>query len=340
MIENRILTGDCFETLKTLPDKSVNACVTSPPYYMLRDYGGVDKQIGLEQTPQAYIENLLAVFGEVYRVLKDDGTLWVNIADSYGRGCRGSANSNKPSPKHRWHSNEFPAYGNPSVSKSLTGIPFRFALAMIDAGWLLRQDIIWSKPSCMPESVKDRFCKSHEYIFFFVKQLDYYFNHKNALERAVSVQDKGRPYRNSDYSVNAQGQKAGYERDRIAQREYVKIGNSALFEEEGADVEITALRTMRDVWRVNPEPSREKHYAMFPQKLIKPCIECGCPEGGIVLDPFMGSGTTALVAKKLGRRYIGCEINAEYVRIAERRIAEINPLFDREEERQSVVSKD
>jgi site-specific DNA-methyltransferase (adenine-specific) len=315
MIADTILPGNSLDTLKTLPDKSVDCCVTSPPYYMLRNYGGNEGLIGLEKTPSEYITNLISIFRQVYRVLKDEGTLWVNIGDSYGRG-----NSNN--------------------SKSMTGLPFRFALAMIDSGWILRQDIIWAKPSCMPESVKDRFCRSHEYLFFFVKQPRYYFNHSAALEPAIGYDGrKDTRYKIADYDKSVFGTKK-MSRERGSQRGYASkeghqdlIGqppqyhgnaiHSQFFDKTGIP-----LRTKRDVWTIPTEPSREKHYAMFPQKLVMPCILCGCPENGIVLDPFMGSGTTAIVAKKLMRKYIGCEINPEYIKMEERRLAEINPLFE------------
>jgi DNA modification methylase len=194
-------------------------------------------------------------------------------------------------------------------------------------GWILRQDIIWAKPSCMPESVKDRFCRSHEYLFFFVKKPRYYFNHRHALEKAAS-------YNGQKDTAATFGMIESASRDRNAafqpKRGYAAKPDATglLPQRHGSSIETAEMRVMRDVWRVPPEPSKTAHYAMFPQKLIIPCILCGCPENGIVLDPFMGSGTTAAVAKKLGRKYIGCEINPEYARMAERGIAEINPLFE------------
>jgi DNA modification methylase len=325
---NTIVQGDCAETLKLLPDKSVDMCITSPPYYMLRDYG-IAGQVGIEETPELYIERLITVFNEVCRVLKDTGTLWVNIADSYGRANRGTANTGKINTKHNYHHNQFPMAGNTLQSKTLTGIPFRFALAMINAGWILRQDIIWAKTSCMPESVKDRFCKSHEYMFFFAKQQNYYFNHEAALEKAVSYDGRDER-RNSDYLIKTQNRKEGTKRNVYPQkRGYAgKPDETGLLpQHHGANIVYTAMRTKRDVWTINPEPSGEKHYAMFPQALIRTPVLCGCPKGGIVLDPFIGSGTTAIVAKKLGRNYVGCELNPEYIKIAKKRIADINPLF-------------
>jgi site-specific DNA-methyltransferase (adenine-specific) len=283
MIENRVFTGDCGDILKTFPDNSVDCCVTSPPYFGLRDYG-MQGQIGLEKTPDEYIGRLLAVFGEVRRVLKDVGTLWVVIGDSYNPGVNNAGNTHQ---------------------KSLLGIPFRLALALIDEGWILRQDIIWHKTMPMPESVKDRFCRSHEYLFFLTKKKNYYFDYKNALEPANT----------------GDGNQTAIYRS-------IQDGTAKLYWRCQKTPDGRTLRLKRDVWAIGQEQFHGKHYAVYPQKLIEPCILCGCPENGIVLDPFMGSGTTAVVAKKFGRKYTGVEINPEYVKIAERRIAEINPLFE------------
>jgi DNA modification methylase len=326
METNAIIQGDCLDILKTLPDKSVDCCVTSPPYYMLRDYG-IAGQIGLEETPDEYISKLTAVFNEVYRVLKNEGSLWLNIGDSYNGSGKNSGNTRPLSSKQ--HANTAshatkPLFVAGMKPKQLIGVPWRLAFAMQADGWILRQDIIWAKPSCMPESVKDRFCKSHEYLFFFVKQPRYYFNHRHALEKAAGYDGR----KDTKYKGGEKDTACGAH-ERWPRRSYAaKSGETGLLPQfHGSSIATAALRTMRDVWRINAEPSEIGHYAMFPQKLITPCILCGCPENGTVLDPFMGSGTTAVVAKKLGRRYIGCEINPEYVRMAERRIAEINPLF-------------
>jgi DNA modification methylase len=300
MLENIILSGDSLDLIKTLPEGSVDCCVTSPPYFNLRVCGDNPKQIGLEQTPEAYVERLLAVFREVRRVLKDSGTAWVNLGDSYNGSGKNNGNTkpmtciqNTNTASHettRLRLDNLPA-------KSLIGIPWRFALAMQADGWILRQDIIWAKPSPMPESVKDRFCRSHEYLFLFSKRQDYYFDYSCAQEPAVKRISPGRQDTGNEY-------------------------------EDAATSIRTGWRLKRDVWTVCSEPSSEAHYAMFPQRLILPCILCGCPENGIVLDPFMGSGTTAVVAMKLLRKFIGCEINPEYVRIAEARIQNEKGLFD------------
>jgi DNA modification methylase len=320
-IENRVFTGNSLGILKTFPGKSADCCVTRPPYYRLRDYG-VPGQIGLEDTPDEYIAKLAAVFREIRRVLKDEGTLWVVIGDSYNGSGKNAGNTRPLKAKQMTNGKSretMPSILKGFPAKSLYGIPFRLALALMNEGWILRQDIVWHKAAPMPESVKDRFFRSHEYLFFFVKKPRYYFNHRHALEKAASFngqKNASEPLGKSE----AARPKRGYA---------VKPDATGLLpQRHGSSIETAEIRVMRDVWRVTPEPSKIAHYAMFPQKLITPCILCGCPENEIVLDPFMGSGTTAVVAKKLGRKYIGCEINPEYARIAERRIAEINPLFE------------
>jgi DNA modification methylase len=338
MNTNFIYQGDCLSTLKTLPDKSVDCCVTSPPYFQMRDYGGIKSQIGLENTPEEYVEKLSAIFSEVRRCLKDSGTLWLNIADSY-------AGSGKGSSKTEYNISEieetrfralprFLEYKSAVCQrKSLIGIPWRLAFALQERGWILRQDIIWAKPSCMPESVKDRFCRSHEYLFLFTKQPRYYFNHKHALEPATGYDGrKDTSVSLGNFEAIVHNRDAAAKRERWPQRGYTtkpdETGLTA--QHHGSNIETNVLRTKRDVWWITTEPSEVPHYAMFPQKLITPCILCGCPENGIVLDPFMGSGTTAIVAKKLMRKYVGCEINPEYITIANMRLADEMPLFDEE----------
>ena len=372
MSVNCILEGNNIDTLKTLPNGFVNCCVTSPPYYGLRDYGTatweggnyecdhkipkceidpkrkdenrsshifrfnrdkchkcgavrIDNQIGLESTPEQYIKRLVEVFREVKRILRDDGTLWVNIGDSYagGAGRWGGANgigdkqaSNKGScsgqiekPKKWEHEIIKP--------KDLIGIPWMLAFALRADGWYLRQDIIWVKPSPMPESVKDRCTKSHEYIFLLSKSRQYYFN-SNAIKEPAAYDGrkdtlmKGCPkYTNENYA-----------------KFNVQTFNTKKHERWKKDEHNNYVRNKRSVWTVATEPSGLGHFAMFPQKLILPCILAGCPENGIVLDPFMGSGTTAAVAVKNLRKYIGCEINPEYIKIAEKRILEEKGLFN------------
>ena len=328
----QILNGDCREVLKTLPEGSVNMCVTSPPYYGLRNYktavwsggdptcehiekvaahGGEradrdqagntfyykgtcqkcgatseDHQIGLEETPEEYIAQLVEVFREVRRTLRDDGTLWVNIGDSYYNYRSGTAfvkqsvaKTNQDLPTHS------PSRNNKLEglkSKDLIGIPWMLAFALRADGWYLRQDIIWHKPNPMPESVKDRCTKAHEYIFLLSKSKNYYFDHEAIREPTVADND---------------------------------------------------MRQKRSVWTVNTKPYREAHFATFPTELITPCIQAGCPKDGMVLDPFGGSGTTGYVADKLGRNATLIELNPQYIEIAENRIdppeSRLNPnLFE------------
>lgn len=318
--ERKLYQGDCFEVLKTLPDRSIDCCVTSPPYYGLRDYGTgewvggdpncphrrlskrsdktitghkqeelagnvgdaiyksvcplcgavrVDKQIGLEETPEKYIERLTQVFHEVKRCLKDDGTLWVNIGDSY------------------------------NSEKNLVGIPWMLAFALRADGWYLRQDIIWHKPNPMPESVKDRFTKSHEYIFLFSKSPHYYFDYKAVQEDCVCKNDR----RFGEGRIAYDGKRTDGA-DKHAQQSFVVVNEK---------------RNKRDVWSVSPKPVKDAHFATYPEELIEPCILAGSREEGVVLDPFFGSGTTGRVAEKLNRKWVGIELNKDYVDIALRR---------------------
>jgi DNA modification methylase len=327
MIENRILTGNSLDILKTLPEQSVDCCVTSPPYFNLRNYGNIPGQIGIEEHPDAYIKRLIEIFREVKRILKDDGTLWVNIGDTYNGSGKNNGNTKPISSKQK--SNTASHYLKPLNLKyipqqSLIGIPWRFAFAMMEEGWILRQDIIWAKPSPMPESVRDRFCKSHEYIFMFVKQKNYFFNINGALEPAVTpiriIRNTGYVTKKGDTGLTPQHLYHGG-------RPFAKKNNQDRNDTGNMYID-TGYRLKRDVWTVATTPSTDEHYAMYPEKLIFHCILCGCRDNGIVLDPFMGSGTTAVVAMKLLRKYIGVEINPEYIKIAERRIANERGLFD------------
>jgi len=306
---NHILLGDSIDTLKTLPDCSMDCCVTSPPYYGLRDYG-MDGQIGLEKTPREYIWRLVEVFREVHRVLRDDGTLWVNIGDSYAGSRQGWANrdsmeSYNPSPgsplraiKKTW---------NGIKAKDLIGIPWMLAFALRDDGWHLRQDIIWNKPNAMPESVTDRCTRAHEHIFMFSKSAKYYYDHKAIMEPAVKTGVKS-------FTDNGRDKQRGHGRRHA--------GFNGRYAERLALDGPPAMRNRRDVWTVATRPLAGAHFAAFPSELILPCVLAGSREGGTVLDPFMGSGTTALVAAGNRRRYVGCEINPEYAKLAERRISE------------------
>jgi DNA modification methylase len=308
---NKIYQGDCIEVLKTFPDNSIHCCVTSPPYYGLRDYGQ-DGQIGLEETPEAFVQKLVEVFREVKRVLKDDGTLWLNLGDSYwGGGWKGSqtdlsgtkqgtnagtlcGKDLKKDPKH------------PIIkSKDLVGIPWMVAFALRADGWYLRQDIIWHKPNPMPESVTDRCTKSHEYIFLLSKSQRYFYD-------ADAIKDRMVP---SSIKRNQSGWNGNEDRGYVSgkQNHISKyMGSNAAKEAEFAN--------KRSVWTITTKPFSDAHFATYPEDLIVPCIKAGCPKGGIVLDPFGGAATTALVAHKLRRDWVMIELNQDYINIAEKRL--------------------
>ena len=308
-MRDTILFGDCKETLSAFLPKTARMCVTSPPYYGLRDYGGEDKQIGQENTPEEYIQNLVEVFRGVRDVLTDDGTLWVNIGDSYYNYRPGKAYvkqtvaSNKQdlpdySPKR---SNKLEGY----KEKDLIGIPWMLAFALRADGWYLRQDIIWHKPNPMPESVKDRCTKSHEYIFLLSKNKKYYYDHEAIKEKAVGERWGGNTPINMNNTKDTSNQFSGLTRPRKM---------------------VYDKRNKRSVWKVNLKPYKGSHFAVFPPDLIEPCIKAGSQEGDCILDPFMGSGTTAMVAKSLGRDYIGCELHEDYGNLIEKRIREYHPV--------------
>lgn len=307
MVINKVYLGDSLENIKTFPDECIDCVVTSPPYYGLRDYG-VDGQIGLEDSPESYIERLVTLFREIRRVLKKDGTLWVNLGDSYN----GSGGNHKEGGKNDTGFQgviglKYKGRGN-SVDglkpKDLIGIPWMFAFAMRADGWYLRQDIIWAKPNPMPESVTDRCTKSHEYIFLLSKSEKYYFNNE-AIQEEAATQEDPRIGKRREYDGIRKGEEG------TGNRAFVSLNTR----EDGL-----VVRNKRDIWTVNVKPNKEAHFATYPEELIVPCILAGCPEKGTVLDPFMGSGTTGIVARKLGRNFIGCELNPEYQKMAERRI--------------------
>ena len=299
---DKIITGNAIEVLKELPDCSVDCCITSPPYLGLRDYG-VNGQIGLENSVQDYINRLTDIFKEVRRVLKNDGTLWLNIGDSYV-----SSNSEYSNCKR----------------KDLIGVPWLLAFALRNDGWYLRQDIIWEKPNAMPESVKDRCTKSHEYIFLFSKQSKYYFDYEAIKEPAVGFNNIVPAGSKGTLRPNSRLRK-GNSRTFRGGGVYTKgqsFNNSAetTRESHGNSENITGLRNKRSVWTVATQGYKEAHFATFPEKLIEPCVLAGSRDGGIILDPFIGSGTTAVVAKKFNRGFIGIELNPEYVEMTKRRL--------------------
>lgn len=344
MTLNIIHNTDCLQGLRELPDCSVNCCVTSPPYYGLRDYG-VDGQIGLEETPEAYVEKMVTVFREVRRVLKDDGTLWLNLGDSY----QSNPKSDFGDPKYNGGRDRI---DNPNRKrlpglkpKDLIGIPWMVAFALRADGWYLRQDIIWHKPNPMPESVTDRCTKAHEYIFLLSKSARYYYDadaikqpvvDATVLRLAQQIEKQkgsdrvpgktngnmkavgpGRKPRPDDDRGGNQGSGRGIPAMAIDGKGV--NGHSGYFDSCGNLIG-EGMANKKSVWVIPTMPFSEAHFATFPEDLIVPMIKAGCPEGGTVLDPFMGAGTTALVAYKLNRNYIGSEINPDYCRIAEKRL--------------------
>ena len=280
-MKDTILFGDCRETLKQFDEKA-RCCVTSPPYYGLRDYGGEGNQIGQEQSPEEYIQEMVNVFRLVRDNLTDDGTLWLNIGDSYYNyrkdGCipkQTFSNSRQDLPKTTpRRSNKHEGLKD----KDLIGIPWMLAFALRADGWYLRQDIIWHKPNPMPESVRDRCTKSHEYIFLLSKSQNYYFDVDSIKELTID-------------------------------------GNN--------------LKRKKSVWSINKKPYKGSHFAVYPPELIIPCIKAGSEKNDIILDPFMGSGTTAMVAKSLGRHYIGCELHEDYGNLIKNRIGEVRGTLEK-----------
>ena len=296
-----VIVGDCIESMRGMDAASIDCCVTSPPYYGLRDYGH-EGQIGLEETPDAYVAKLVEVFREVRRVLRDDGTLWLNLGDSYASDTKGSGGPSAKQLSNAGSRFEPRRFKHGVKPKDLVGIPWMVAFALRADGWYLRQDIIWHKPNPMPESVRDRCTKAHEYIFLLSKGPKYYFD-AEAIKEPVSPDMLRRA-------------KAGHTR---GQGKLDKSRNDA------ATVRPTNItgttRNRRSVWTVTTKPFKGAHFATFPPDLIEPCILAGCPEGGVVLDPFGGAGTTGLVAKRHGRNAILCELNPDYAEMAKNRIA-------------------
>lgn len=311
-----LLTGDALDVLATLPEQSIQTCITSPPYFGLRDYGH-DGQIGLEQTPDEYVAKLVQVFREVRRVLADDGTVWLNLGDSYAAqrggthqpaetlaGGKGGKTDTGERVNRGRHDGTNPTRNASAIGlkhKDLIGIPWRVAFALQADGWYLRQDIIWAKPNPMPESVRDRCTKAHEYIFILAKSARYYYDAEAIAEPARYP--------------NGSGNAAGNRYIKAAETD-PKMRTKAGLAEIGA----RDTRNKRSVWTVTTKPYKAAHFATFPPDLIEPCILAGCPEGGTVLDPFSGSGTTGQVALEQGRKYLGIELNPKYQGLAVSRI--------------------
>lgn len=317
-----VIIGDALDVLREMESDSVNVCVTSPPYYGLRDYG-IRGQIGLEQTPEEYIQKMVQVFQEVRRVLRPDGTLWVNIGDSYATASGEQPPTN--TRNSRGHTKKKVPEGY--KKKDLIGVPWMLAFALRADGWYLRQDIIWQKPNCMPESVKDRCTKSHEYIFLMSKSQKYYFD-SEAISEPIAANTVKRCLQNIAYQSGSYRQPGRNGRSmkaampRFGGKKYGDNTSAEARTKSGKEYLAKARRNKRDVWSVSTCGFKGAHFAVFPEKLVEPCILAGCPENGIVLDPFAGSGTTGVVAKRLGRKFIGIEINPEYQQIATKRISD------------------
>ncbi|MGE7932138.1 DNA-methyltransferase [Viridibacillus arvi] len=314
---NTIHQGHSLEVLKTLPGQMVNTVVTSPPYWGLRDYG-VDGQIGLESSVEEYVKSLVEVFREVKRVLRDDGTLWLNLGDSYAGSGRGRNSNGQANPWLNHMQSVGQSTGIVSVSKhvdglkpkDLIGLPWRVAFALQADGWYLRQDIIWSKPNPMPESVTDRPTKSHEYIFLLSKSSSYYYDHEAIKEDAI--------YRPIDDPPR--GSRGAFGPPQNNRREDKERGAFEGKYGKEAFRAIRSKRNKRSVWNVSTKPLKDAHFATFPQDLIEPCILAGAPNEGIVLDPFFGSGTTGLASLRYGRNFVGIELNPKYIEIAKKRL--------------------
>ena len=301
-MDYRIIEGDCIESMRRLEGQSVKCVVTSPPYFGLRDYGH-DGQIGLEASPDAFVTKLVDVFREVRRVLRDDGTLWLNLGDSYASRTKGSGvkngNLNTPSGNNEPAYFSQPRKFNHDVKdKDLLGIPWRVAFALQADGWYLRQDIIWHKPNPMPESVRDRCTKAHEYIFLLSKSERYFFDSEAMKEPSANPERAGKLERS--FSTGKP--------------------DAVLRQDVGRAVMRTETSNRRSVWTVPTRPYKGAHFATFPPDLIRPCILAGCPKDGTVLDPFGGSGTTALVALEEGRKAVLCELNTDYIALAHKRL--------------------
>jgi len=339
-----LYNGDALSVLRELPDVSVNCCVTSPPYFGLRSYLDADDsskhlEIGAEQTPDEFIANLVAVFREVRRVLRDDGTLWVNIGDSYNNTDKWGGGQNIgiqtvskdgtiPSFQVR---NKRPKL-NGIKPKDLIGIPWMLAFALRADGWFLRQDIIWHKPNPMPESVTDRCTKAHEYVFLLSKSAKYHFDSGAIAESAQTWTGRAATFDRSGNAVASHiipNQSAAQHRPRVNEetRKAIRTNTesrhrSAVVGGQSLLAEPKATRNRRSVWTVATQPYSGAHFATFPPDLIKPCIQAGCPEGGIVLDPFAGSGTTLQVAEQNGCKGVGIELNARYCKLIVKRIGQ------------------
>lgn len=353
-LKNTVIFGDALEGLKILKDESVDTCVTSPPYYGLRDYGK-DAQIGLEDTLEEYIERLVSVFREVRRVLKPEGTLWVNIADSYAGSGKGRLKDGiarestfgkiQTGSQGTWQGTlkKTTAYG--CKPKDLIGVPWMLAFALRDDGWYLRNDIIWSKPNPMPESVKDRCTKSHEYIFLLSKSPQYYFDGEAIAEPVAdsSMVRYSQDISNQKGSDRVPGKANGAmkaAKTRYGGKKYTENPDSFCRTNSGNAYVFRPKRNKRDVWTVSTKPFKGAHFATFPDTLITPCILAGSRVGGIVLDPFCGSGTTLMVANNCNRNGIGIELNEGYEQLIRDRIGDYVRITAETEAREYIKEKE
>lgn len=348
----QIINADCLAALRELPAESVHCCVTSPPYWGLRDYGVVG-QIGLEETPAAYVERMVEVMGEVHRVLRADGTLWLNLGDSYAGSWGAQGHRETPATISRHSISNHPKRASQTgkiresgiKAKDLIGIPWRVAFALQVAGWYLREDIIWAKPNCMPESVTDRCTRSHEYLFHLSKSPRYFHDAEAIKEPAIydvngtgtaarkarqnpesKSQAEDRPGPGRTNGIRAAGFKDaakmnGKHSDKQRGHSRRHDGFNDRWDNMEKAEQCSGMRNKRSVWTVAPANYPEAHFATYPPALIRPCILAGCPVGGTVLDPFGGSGTTGQVALELGRSAILIELNPAYCDLIRRRCA-------------------
>lgn len=350
---NTILQGDVLDQIRTLPDGCVQTVITSPPYWNLRDYG-VPGQIGLEATPDAWLQRMVAVFAEVRRVLRDDGTLWLNIGDCYAthaKGHSGFATSTLDqtaqawqdvTSEHRRGDDTRSALAIGLKDKDLIGLPWMLAFALRADGWYLRSDIVWSKPNPMPESVADRPTRAHEYLFLFAKSQRYYYD-ADAIREPVKASSVAR-IQQANFANQTGGAKdfaaAGVNANRSMRRTLEHFadkqrghsrrhaGFNDRWDAMSRDEQQANGANRRDVWMIATQPFAEAHFATFPMALVEPCIAAGSRPGDLVLDPFMGSGTVGVVCRRMGRDYLGIELNPAYVEMAQRRIAkEVQPML-------------
>lgn len=317
-----VINGDCREVLRTLAPDSIDCIVTSPPYFGLRDYG-VEGQIGLEGLPSHFVASMVSVFSECKRLLKPSGNLWINMGDCYSAGGRGGGNKQTTNAGSITGRKDTPGF----AAKQLLGIPWRMAFALQDDGWFLREDIIWSKPNCMPESVKDRCTRSHEFIFHLTKSPIYYFDSDAIAEPAIYAGIVGMDETGFKDATSYAGKHKRSDKQRGHGRRHA--GFNDRWDKMSKEQQCSGKRNKRSVWTIPVSGYDGAHFATFPTDLIEPCIKAGCPEGGTVLDPFGGAGTTGLVADRLGRSAILIELNPEYAAMARNRISDDAGMFSK-----------